>query len=161
MCNDVARNKERSCQCHLNVWCTTADKFTARVDWCYKSLPGRHTVQISHHVDPVSIIQSSETEVRKRVEVCQNRGQLFPAIKWFISLSISLASGWVRPRAFVNTDQLLGAVQIHSASFLPSPITLNKSRTLMDKSKHTKFAFSRVAQNESTAAAEGKQQPDI
>lgn len=28
----------------------------------------------------------------------------------------------------------------------------------MDKSKHTKYAFSRAAQNESTAAAEGIQQ---
>lgn len=31
----------------------------------------------------------------------------------------------------------------------------------MDESKHTKYAFSRAAQNESTAAAEWKQQADI
>lgn len=120
---------------------------------------GRHTVRIPHHVDPVSIFHSSQTEIRKTV--CQNRGQLFPAIKRFIKCSISLASGRAQPQVFVITDQLLDAVQIHPAFFLLSPFTLYKLRTLMDKSKHTKNAFSRAMQNESTAAAEGKQQADI
>lgn len=153
LCDDVGRKKDGSCYCHVTVWWTTADKFTAWVDWCYKSFPGRHTVQIPHHVDPVSIVHSSERNTKECVRTeasCSqqpNDSSNFRS-RWPV---------WAQPRAFVITDQLLDAVQIHPASFLLSPITLNSLRTLMGKSKHTKYAFSRAAQNESTAAAEGKQ----